>query len=117
MAASLLFDVYGPSEVPIKSNFKPATLKTQAVTYFRFAVPLLQNGRLQLRWLSVGSKNLVLMKKDASDAEIPVGLLLPIWHPPSWKMSASGFLKAPGPLEVRPIFNSKLQSSLPSYHA
>jgi hypothetical protein len=54
------------------------------------------------------------MKNDASDAKIPVGLLLPVWHPPSWKMSATGFLKAPSPLEVRPILNSKLQSSL--YH-
>jgi hypothetical protein len=57
------------------------------------------------------------MKKDASDAEIPVGLLLPVWHPPSWKMSATGFLKVPSLLEVRPILNSKLQSRLPSHHA
>jgi hypothetical protein len=45
MAASLLFDVYGPSGVPIKSNFTPATLKTQSVNYFRFAVAMLQNSR------------------------------------------------------------------------
>jgi hypothetical protein len=45
MAASLLFDVYGPSRVPIKSNFTPVTLKTQSVNYFRFAVAMLQNGR------------------------------------------------------------------------
>jgi hypothetical protein len=45
MVASLLFDVYGPSGVPIKSNFTLATLKTQPVNYFRFAVAMLQNGR------------------------------------------------------------------------
>jgi hypothetical protein len=38
MAASLLFDVYGPSGIPIKSNFTPATLKTQSVNYFRFGI-------------------------------------------------------------------------------
>jgi hypothetical protein len=45
MVASLLFDVCGPSEVLIKSNFTRATLKTQTVNYFRFAVAMLQNGR------------------------------------------------------------------------
>jgi hypothetical protein len=45
MAASLLFDVYGPSGVLIKSNFTRATLKTQTVNYCRFAVAMLQNGR------------------------------------------------------------------------
>jgi hypothetical protein len=45
LAASLLFDVYGPSGVAIKSNFTPATLETQSVNYFRFAVAKLQNGR------------------------------------------------------------------------
>jgi hypothetical protein len=45
MAASLLFEVYGPSVVPIKWNFSPATLKTQTENYFRFAVAMLQNGR------------------------------------------------------------------------
>jgi hypothetical protein len=45
MAASLLFDVYDPPEVPIKSNFTPATPKTQSGNYFRLAVAMLQNGR------------------------------------------------------------------------
>ena len=45
MAATLKFEVYGPSGVPIKSNFTLATLKTQSVNYFRFAVAILQNGR------------------------------------------------------------------------
>jgi hypothetical protein len=45
MAASLLFDVYGSSGVLNKSNFTSATLKTQPVNYFRFAIAMLQNGR------------------------------------------------------------------------
>jgi hypothetical protein len=45
VAASLSFDVYGPSGVLIKSNFTRATLKTQTVNYFWFAVAMLQNGR------------------------------------------------------------------------
>jgi hypothetical protein len=45
MAASRLFNVYGPSGVRIKSIFTLATLKTQSVNYFRFSVAILQNGR------------------------------------------------------------------------
>jgi hypothetical protein len=45
MAASLLFDVYGPLRVPIESTFTPATPETQSVNYFRFAIAMLQNGR------------------------------------------------------------------------
>jgi hypothetical protein len=45
LAATLIFEVYGPSGVPINWNFSPATLKMQTVNYFRFAVAMLQNGR------------------------------------------------------------------------
>ena len=44
MAASMLFDIYGPSVVPLKWNFTGATLKTPTVNYFRFGVAMFQNG-------------------------------------------------------------------------
>jgi hypothetical protein len=45
MAASILFDLYGPSKVPINSNSTRATLKMYAVNYFLFAIAIFQNGR------------------------------------------------------------------------
>jgi hypothetical protein len=91
LAASILFDIYGPSRVPIKSNFTRATLKTQTVNYFLFAVTIFQNGCWPLRWLWVGPKNLVLLKNHSADVKDAVGILLPAWYSPSWKMATSCF--------------------------
>ena len=100
MAATLLFEVYGPSRAPIMSNFTPTTLKTPRQNYFRIAVAMLQNGRYQLSWLSVGPKDLVMLKNKASDVKNAVRILLPVWHPPSWKMAASLFIEVYGPSGV-----------------
>jgi hypothetical protein len=43
-STSISLVVYGPSGVPIESNFTPATLKTQTVNNFLFAVTIFQNG-------------------------------------------------------------------------
>jgi hypothetical protein len=69
MAATLIFEVYGPSKVPIMSNFTPATHKTPRQNYVWFAVAMLQNGRYQLSWLSVGPKDLVMLKNNAHDVK------------------------------------------------
>jgi hypothetical protein len=56
------------------------------------------------------------MENDASDVKIPVGLLLPGWHPPSLKMAAIGFLEAPKPKrsQSHSLFNAAIEPTNPS---
>ena len=55
------------------------------------------------------------MKNDASDAKIPVGLLLPVWFPPSWKMAAKGLLTPIFHEEVSSTSKFTTQSNQPSH--
>jgi hypothetical protein len=53
------------------------------------------------------------MKNDAIDAKIPVGLLLPVWLPQSYKMSATGFLKGqPNGGHSHPQFKAAIEPTI-----
>ena len=56
------------------------------------------------------------MKNDASDVKISVGLLLPVWHLPSWKMATTCFLEAPKAARSppHPQLDAAIELTIPS---